>query len=62
MYIGKPVSSKMLRAVRRLRGHESTGSTTVFDQSMERIKAAISPPPAGTVLLPDPVVVRTSMS
>src|SRR4051795_1297910 len=48
MYIGKPVSSRMLRAVRRLCGHESTGPTGVLDQSMVRISVPISPPPART--------------
>ena len=33
-------------AVFRLWGHDSTGPTGVDDQSKDRIRAAISPPPA----------------
>ncbi len=54
--MGKPVSSRMLSAVRKLWGHRSTGPTAVFDQSMERMNAPISPPPDRTVLRSDLVV------
>jgi hypothetical protein len=51
MYMGKPVSSRMLSAVRRLCGHPSTGPTAVRDQSIDRMSAPISPPPvSGSVL------------
>src|SRR4051812_49263373 len=51
MYIGKPVSSRMLSAVRRLCGQLATAPTAVADQSIERMSAPISPPPAsGSVL------------
>jgi hypothetical protein len=52
MYMGKPVSSRMLRAVRRLCGHVSAAPTAVRDQSSERISAPISPPPASGSILP----------
>jgi hypothetical protein len=45
MYMGKPVSSRMLSAVRRLCGQAATGPTAVVDQSIERMSAPISPPP-----------------
>src|SRR4051794_30117488 len=48
MYIGKPVSSRMLSAVRRLCGHADTGPTAVRDQSIDRIRPPISPPPRNT--------------
>ena len=54
--MGKPVSSRMLSAVRRLWGHRSTGPTAVFDQSMERISAPISPPPDRTVFRSECVI------
>src|SRR3954471_15874747 len=51
MYRGNPVSSRMLSAVRRLCGHPSTAPTAVRDQSIDRMRAPISPPPArGSVL------------
>src|SRR3954454_15914895 len=51
MYMGNPVSSRMLSAVRRLFGHPSTAPTAVCDQSIDRMRAPISPPPArGSVL------------
>ncbi len=49
MYIGKPVSSRMLSAVRRLCGQAGTGPTAVEAQSISRIRAPISPPPRSTL-------------
>jgi hypothetical protein len=46
MYMGKRVSRRMLRAVRRLCGHEELGPTGVLSQAMERMSAPISPPPS----------------
>ena len=54
--MGKPVSRRMLSAVRRLWGHRSTGPTAVLDQSMERISAPISPPPDRTVFRSECVI------
>ena len=36
----------MLTVVRKLYGHPVTGPSEVFDQSIDRIKLPISPPPA----------------
>src|SRR4051812_42641324 len=46
MYMGKPVSRRMLSAVRKLCGQVSTAPTGVLDQSIVLIRAPISPPPA----------------
>jgi hypothetical protein len=45
MYIGNRDSIRMLTAVRKLCGHDSTGPTGVFDQSIERMRSPVSPPP-----------------
>src|SRR3954451_20163799 len=52
MYMGKPVSSRMLSAVRRLWGQVETAATAVLDQSIERMNGAISPPPASGSAVP----------
>src|SRR2546426_5846375 len=41
--MGKPDSTQMLVAVRRLCGHRSAGPSAVADQSLARMRAAISP-------------------
>jgi hypothetical protein len=45
MYMGKCVSRRMLTAVRRLWGQVSTPPMLVLDQSNERIRSPIAPPP-----------------
>src|SRR5689334_13026305 len=49
MYMGKPVSRRMLSAVLRLCGHPSTGPTAVSPQSMDRMRAPIAPPPSSAL-------------
>src|SRR4051794_41967314 len=44
--MGKRELRQMLTAVRRAGGHRSAGPIGVLDQSSERIRAPISPPPA----------------
>src|SRR6185436_8753559 len=46
MYMGKPVSRRMLSAVRRLCGQLAAAPTAVLDQSIERMSAPMAPPPA----------------
>src|SRR5881275_3106955 len=46
--MGKPDSTQMLVAVRRLCGHHSAGPSAVADQSLARIRVAISPATAPT--------------
>src|SRR5438874_5825908 len=48
MSIGKCDARQILTAVRRLCGQFSTGPRRVFDQSIERISAPMSPPPTNT--------------
>src|SRR5947207_3725168 len=48
MSIGKCDARQILTAVRRLCGQFSTGPRRVFDQSIERISAPMSPPSANT--------------
>src|SRR5437762_13574786 len=48
MSIGKCDARQILTAVCRLCGQFSTGPRRVFDQSIERISAPMSPPPANT--------------
>ncbi len=43
--IGRSEAKQMLTVVRRLCGHPSTGPSGVADQSIDRIKLPISPPP-----------------
>ena len=44
--IGRSEARQMLMVVRKLCGHPATGPSEVFDQSIDRIKRPISPPPA----------------
>ena len=43
--MGRSEARQMLTVVRRLCGHSATGPSEVSDQSIDRIKLPISPPP-----------------